>query len=398
MWMVARFKMHRLRTYYNPAFFTKSYPALAITMNSPTSGHTGRNTADKDANDFQRAQDAYHAAFGAFPQSKDDIKLFETLYNSEDRTGGLTSQSKIVSASSDHTLRVWNATTGKEEYTLIGHSEAVTSVAVSPDRKTIASGSTDLIVRLWDTTTGRQTRLLTGHSSAIKSVAFAFDGTKLASGSDDGTVLVWDLATGQQERILSHTTASASYGYYGSQAHTIKHAVTSVVFSLDGKRIVAGTRDNGIWMSDIATGTQEPLSRHSSAITSLAISLNGRQMASGSTDGTVQIWDATTNQAQHLLSGHSGAITSIAFSPDGSKIATGSGDCTVRLWDAESAKEERNPMSQPSNVKSLAFSSDGRKIAAGLADHTLRLCDVATGLEECAFTGHSGDITGSAFF
>lgn len=382
-------------------------------MSSPTSGRI------ENANDFQRAQDAYHAAFGAFPQSKDDIvrakllsfiigaseqdlstiqKLLETSFNTEDRTGGLTSQGKIVSASSDQTLRVWDATTGKEEYTLIGHSEAVTSVAVSPDRKTIASGSANQIVRLWDTTTGRQTRLLTGHSSAIKSVAFSFDGTKLASGSDDGTVLVWDLATGQQECILSHSTASASYGYYGSKAHTIKHAVTSVAFSLDGKSIIAGTRDNGIWMSDIATGAQEPLSGHSNTITSLVFSPDGRHMASGSTDGTVQVWDATTSQAKSIISGHSGAITSITFSPDGSKIATGSADCTVRVWDAESAKEERVPICQPSNVKSVAFSSDGRKIVAGLTDHTLRLYDVATGLEECALTGHSGDVTGSAFF
>ncbi|PON26717.1 hypothetical protein TGAM01_v204218 [Trichoderma gamsii] len=145
------------------------------------------------------------------------LKLLKGLYNSEDRTGGLTSQSKIVSASSDHTIRVWDATTGKEEDIFIGYSDTVTSVAVSPDRRIIASGSADRIVRLWDTTTGRQIRVLTGHTNTIRSVVFSYDGVKLASGSDNSTVLVWHLATGKQERSLSHSTATAAYGYYGNR-------------------------------------------------------------------------------------------------------------------------------------------------------------------------------------
>lgn len=42
-------------------------------MTSPTSGRV------ESANDFQRAQDAYHAAFGAFPQSKDEIARAKLL-------------------------------------------------------------------------------------------------------------------------------------------------------------------------------------------------------------------------------------------------------------------------------------------------------------------------------
>jgi WD40 repeat protein len=56
----------------------------------------------------------------------------------------------IASASADKTVKLWDAATGKEITTVIGHSNYVYSVAFSPDRKTIASSSADNTVKLWN--------------------------------------------------------------------------------------------------------------------------------------------------------------------------------------------------------------------------------------------------------
>jgi WD40 repeat protein len=101
---------------------------------------------------------------------------------------------KLVSASKDKTLRLWNVATGECEQTLAGHSSAVNSAGFSPDGTKLVSASNDTTLRMWDVATGECEQTLRGHSGAVRSAGFSPDGTKLVSAGFDKTVRLWRIA------------------------------------------------------------------------------------------------------------------------------------------------------------------------------------------------------------
>ncbi len=54
------------------------------------------------------------------------------------------------SGSKDKSIKLWNLKTGQEIRSLIGHTDTISSVAFSPDGKTLASGSADKSIKLWN--------------------------------------------------------------------------------------------------------------------------------------------------------------------------------------------------------------------------------------------------------
>jgi WD40 repeat protein len=61
----------------------------------------------------------------------------------------------IVSASGDHTLKVWDAKAGRVRRTLAGHSDLVLSCAFSACGKLIISASGDRTLKVWDAQIGK---------------------------------------------------------------------------------------------------------------------------------------------------------------------------------------------------------------------------------------------------
>ncbi len=128
---------------------------------------------------------------------------------------------RLATVGHDNTVQIWDAFTGQERLTLVGHKDVVLALAYSADGTRLATASYDTTTKVWDAQSGAELLTLSANTARNTGVAFSPDGARLAVVSDDGTAKVWDASSGQQLFTLAGHTS----------------AVRAVAFSPDGKAL-----------------------------------------------------------------------------------------------------------------------------------------------------------------
>jgi WD40 repeat protein len=333
----------------------------------------------------------------------------------------------IVTSSVDHTVRLWDAQTGKEVRQFIGHTDEVLAVAFSPDGKQIATVSFDQTLRLWDVQTGKTLQTISDPSFLYK-LTFSPDGRYIIFSGYANTAHLLDTHTFQIVRTYTQQgvvqcLSLSSDGRYLLTGSKLKAAhlwdvqtgvevrqflppasVRQCTFSPDGKSILTAGEDNIIRMWDINTGQEvRTFVGHTSELAHLEFSPDGKYILSGAGDGTVRLWNAQTGDQIRALTVPTGtaSINNMAaiFSPDGKQIFTAQSK-TGLLWDTNNVLNTGLPEFVTPNdaVYSVAFSPDGKYVLTASASHNLaRLWDVQTRQEIRDFCCHNDYVINAAF-
>jgi small GTP-binding protein len=169
--------------------------------------------------------------------------------------------------------------------------------------------------------------------------------------------------------------------------------IYAYAFSLDGKRVLSGGRDNPMRMWDVETGRcLRVFEGHTNAIYSVALSADQHVALSGSSDMTMRLWDVGTGRCVRVFKGHSDFVRSVALSADQRLALSGSGDMTMRLWDVETGHCVCTLEGHTAGIRAVAWSSDQRRILSGADDNTVRLWDVERGRCLRVLEGHTSVI------
>ncbi|GBG30180.1 F-box/WD repeat-containing protein 7 [Hondaea fermentalgiana] len=216
-----------------------------------------------------------------------DLSTATVLYSFEGHTGDVTSVvmdgSKIMSGSSDMTIRIWDKISGENTLT-IDVGTMVHELAIHEN--VLAAGLQDQTVRVFDQTCGDQLDVLTEANGEV--FAVEINAQCLVSGSVDNNVRIYAVPS-------------------------FEH-VDLIFFEL-----VRVLRDHTWWV--------------------LSVALDGNFIVSGAMDDTIRVWNAPSGnilnwrpEQLHVLQGHSAQVYSVSLL--GSEIVSGSADESVRIWDA----------------------------------------------------------------
>ncbi len=246
---------------------------------------------------------------------------------------------------------------------LRGHRAGVTWVAFTPDNRRLISASHDGRIVVWDWQRRRRERVLRGHRRSVRAAAF-LPPSLLASASWDGTVRLWDWQTGRQVHILP-----AGVG----RLHAL--AVSS------NARWIAAGGDKGICLWHRENERWYPHRFATQLITALAFHPDDRRLILGGSDGWLRLWILSEGSSrwemeQFLCPAHQGAVTALAVHPEGKWLLSGGEDAALIVWEVKEKAlfvHKRLDGWHLKEIRAVAFRHDGALAVSCSMDDTLRL-------------------------
>ncbi len=286
---------------------------------------------------------------------------------------------RLVTTSNDHLALVWNSADGRLLLSLRGHSDVVWEALFSPDGRRILTCSSDHTARVWDSLDGRLLITLQGHSEKVVGAQFSPDGQRIVTNSNDHTARIWNASDGRLLNTLSGHTAEVSYAE----------------FSRDGQSIGTASCDHTarVWRS--SDGQPLAVLQHDGGVNFATFSPDGRQIVTTSTDRTARIWNRDNGNLLAILP-HGGTVVYAAFSPDSQNILTSGEDRRAQIWSSATGKLLA-VLQHESNVLFADFSPDGRRIVTTSSDSNVRLWNITSGHLVFSLRGHTGTINSAAY-
>lgn len=302
----------------------------------------------------------------------------------------------VASGGLDHKIRLWDLNGAGEKLQInVGEDEnnAKGSVyALSVRGSVMASGGPESIVRIWDPRSGKRITKFVGHTDNIRDILVSQDGETVMTASSDQTVKVWSVTAGRC--LFTLTMHNASVWSLFSD-----HSRLSVFLSGDRSGLVAKTDLRGI--GDLDKGLSLAIAQEHDGVNKLAAAQGCFWTATSSSsisrwrdinfDGEMQT--AESSKQQRLSSNHS--RSKVPSPPPQSPSFASGFDQTSRIplssvlrtsnsvvYSAQKAKEPE--------ANTIYSGTSARKMSEAVLDQEPELVVPLHGLPEETIEGQNG--------
>jgi WD40 repeat protein len=286
---------------------------------------------------------------------------------------------RVVSASAEHTLKVWDLESGDALATLYVRFGSV-HLCVASDGHNLLVASSNKVLKFWDLESGRAIATLQGHSDSVLACAVTPDGRHVISASADKTLKVWAFDSGR--------TLATLHGHTGR--------VRACAVTPDGTRVISASEDGSLKVWELSGRLQATLKGHADTVRACVVTPDGRRVVSASDDRSLKVWDLDSGHTLATLEGHADTVRACVVTPDGSHVVSASDDKTLKVWDLGSGRSFAASQSHSDRVRACAVTPDGRRVVSASDDNTLKIWDLDSARLLATLQGHSAWVRGCA--
>lgn len=267
---------------------------------------------------------------------------------------------------------LWDVFGECRSYLLLkGHKNAVTQAVWSKDDTKVYSASSDKTVGVWDASSGKRLLKLSEHESFVNSVCEGQnDGHLFSSVGDDSVAYTWDDRSKKSTRMLQQRFPLTSVALLDERNLMFTGGIDNVILAWDLRKTAAP-----VWT----------LSGHADTLCSLKVDPEGSFLLSSSMDGTLRIWDVRayapeqrcTKVLRGIAHGIDKSLLRANWSADGGMVGCGSADRNVYLFDSLSGTTKYCLPGHTGSVTEVDFHPKQPIIVSASTDKKLFLGEIA---------------------
>ena len=281
------------------------------------------------------------------------------------------------------TISVWHSN-GEPYFQLPKvHNHTVNDFAFTKDCSQMASASSDHTICVWDLVTRALCLgpLVIKQKTQLRLVAFAKNDSEIWAASPDRIFVVWDAKSGAHIRTIDQFPIDPE-DIDPEDIEDHSYNLCSFALTSDEKVLLTGSEsyEKKVAQWDVETGKRicPPYRGHNNVISCIALSPDGKHVATSSWDETIHIWEKDTRKLVHgPLKVHKSWVNSVAYSPSGRYIVSSSSDKSIMIWNALTGEVICGPLyAHTSWVSSAVFSPDGTRVASASNDGVVILWDI----------------------
>lgn len=236
---------------------------------------------------------------------------------------------RLYSSGRDSIIRIWNTKNINNPYIspMEHHTDWVNDCVLCCNGKTLISASSDTTVKVWNAHKAFCMSTLRTHKDYVKALAYARDREQVASAGLDRAIFLWDVNT------LTALTASNNTVTTSSLAGN-KDSIYSVAMNSMGTIIVSGSTEKVLRIWDPRTCQKlMKLKGHTDNVKALVLNRDGTQCLSGSSDGSVKLWSLSQQRCISTYRMHTEGVWAIQVNEAFTTMYTGGRDRKVWATD-----------------------------------------------------------------
>ncbi|XP_054154026.1 WD repeat-containing protein 48-like [Oppia nitens] len=236
---------------------------------------------------------------------------------------------RLYSAGRDSIIRIWNTRTQANPYiqSMEHHTDWCNDIILCCGGKNLISASSDTTVKVWNANKGFCMSTLRTHKDYVKCLAYAKDKEQVASAGLDRAIFLWDVNT------LTALTASNNTVTTSSLTGN-KDSIYSLAMNSAGTVIVSGSTEKVLRVWDPRTCQKlMKLKGHSDNVRAVVVSRDGTQCLSASSDGTIRQWSLGQQRCVATFRVHDEGVWTLQTNESFTTVYSGGRDKRVIMTD-----------------------------------------------------------------